>query len=109
MNRLLACAALALAVPACSGQPTGADGYRFEQPEFERTALTVRVVMYNDEASLRAALPAGNLREDHEAMAWGRLFADGSCEIHILAPSRAYAPEWIGHELTHCIHGRWHS
>lgn len=105
-------AAVALAFVAlagCEQGQRGADGYVFGEPEYTLTDMQLRVVLYDDLITLRKALPAGHLMDGHEAMAWGRLSpTEGRCEVHIVRPARAYLPEWIGHEIAHCIHGRWH-
>lgn len=99
---------LALALSAC-GQAPAADGYTFGEPEFTRTDMRLEVVLHDSLHSLRSALPAGNIEPDREAMAWGRVYpAEARCEVHIMNPARSYQPEWIGHEIAHCIHGRWH-
>jgi hypothetical protein len=42
-------------------------------------------------------------------MAFGFVSPDRpACTIHIVDPAKDYRPEWIGHELTHCLHGQWH-
>jgi len=45
--------------------------------------------------------------DGRELMAWSIIRA-GNCEVHIVDPSRSYQPQWTGHEVTHCIWGRFH-
>lgn len=105
---MIAMLAAALALAGCD-QPRGADGYVFGEPEFTRTDMRLEVVLHENLRSLRSALPAGHVETGREAMAWGRVYPDEArCEVHILHPARSYRPEWIGHEIAHCIHGRWH-
>lgn len=96
-----------LALSACS--PSAPDGYRYEQTEFERDQVAVIVVAHPSEADLkRAAERLGvDAGEGRDLMAFGIVRANG-CTIHIVEPARSYRPEWIGHEFTHCIRGRWH-
>lgn len=87
----------------------GSDGYRFEAPEYERQTVIATVHYYESLDALRAAHKGKNSNDDRELMAWGVIFPnDIRCEIHAMNPKKVYAPEWIGHEFTHCIHGRWH-
>ncbi|GAA4827555.1 hypothetical protein GCM10023232_27350 [Sphingosinicella ginsenosidimutans] len=97
-----------LMLAACQQQ--GADGYAFERSEFDRREIVVTVVEHPSLADLRAdAARRGVSDGNREIMAFGLVAADRpACEIHIVDPARDYRPEWIGHELTHCIRGRWH-
>mgnify|MGYP001202550454 CR=1 FL=1 len=105
MKRILMCTLLSLA--ACNPSNEAADGYAFGTPEYTATDLHLQIVPHDDLPSLRAAMPAGNEVEGREVMAWSRLYSD-RCEVHIVSPAKTYLPEWIGHEIAHCIHGRWH-
>lgn len=107
MKRVLLTAALLLA--GCDGG-SGADGYRFYRAEFERSQVTVTIVTHAGQAELRrAAVQLGVRAEGRRLMAFGLVdAARPACTIHIVDPAKAYRPEWIGHELTHCIRGRWH-
>lgn len=105
-------AALALAVLASCNQQasnTGADGYRFEAPTRDLRGLQVTVFAHDDRADmLKAADKAGaEVEQGRELQAWSTLTRNG-CEIHVLNPAKEYEPEWIGHEMTHCIWGEWH-
>lgn len=99
----------ALLLIGCDGG-AGADGYRFDRAEFERSQVTVTVVTHGGSAELRqAAAQMGVRAEGRRLMAFGLVdAARPACTIHIVDPARGYRPEWIGHELTHCIRGRWH-
>lgn len=105
-----ALALLALAILAgCKGP--AADGYKFEGAEYERAHVTLRIVTHDDLPSLRlAALGAGaQVEQGREIMAWSLISGDrATCTVHVVNPRRSYAPEWLGHELAHCIYGRWH-
>ena len=95
---LLSCILLA----SC-GQP--ADGHRFERKEFERTRPNISIVLHASLADLRAKAPAA-ARKPH-LKAWSIIRAD-SCEVHLVDPVVAYEPQWLGHEVTHCVWGRFH-
>lgn len=96
-----------LMLTACGPSP-GADGYRFGEAEFERETVQVTLVQYDRQADfITAARANGAYREGLEAFAL--LEANSpACEIHIMRIATNYRPEWLGHEMTHCIHGRWH-
>lgn len=96
-----------LALAACDAP---ADGYRFDARERSAESVQVRVVEYPTPAALvDAAGAAGAIEPGRETMAFATISADGSsCTIHVVAPERRWAPEWYGHELAHCLWGRWH-
>lgn len=101
-------AACALALLASCGEAPAADGYTFEQEEFFRPAQPIEIVAYDSVADLRrAASKLVKLDDGRELMAFGLIHPD-KCVIHMVKPSADYQPEWIGHELTHCVYGRWH-
>lgn len=110
MKRL---ALLALALLAGCDQPS-ADGYAFGAKEFTHTAPAIRFVVHRSLTDLRNAAPfdinAQARSQGRELMAWSTLSGPGhtSCTVHIVDPAVSYQPEWIGHEVTHCIYGRWH-
>lgn len=98
-----------LMVGGCDYESKGADGYAFENPEFTQANLQIEFKLHDDIRSLRRELPAGNLSADREAMGWARVNPrEKRCEVHIMDPAADYQPEWIGHEIAHCIYGRWH-
>ncbi len=103
----LACILPLLALAGCEGT-TGADGYRFGEAEFERDQVSVTLVQYDSESAFIAAARRENsYKEGIEA--FGIVSKSRpECEIHVLRVADHYRPEWLGHELTHCIHGRWH-
>jgi hypothetical protein len=97
----------ALVLAACGEGPT-ADGYTFEKAEFTREQFTVTMVQYDSNREFLAAATA------HGAGVEGvQAFAvvsarEPKCAIHILRVTKEYRPQWLGHELAHCMHGRWH-
>lgn len=102
--------AAALLLAACDGgSGVGADGYRFGHKEKQDTELEISVVVHNTRNEvLEAAEDAGvTIPQSRVLMAWGEL-RGSACTIHIISPEVAYEPEWLGHELAHCIWGRWH-
>jgi hypothetical protein len=101
-------AILLLAFLAACGPQPAADGYKFETAEFDRDRIEVTIVQYDTNRDFLAAATvhmAG--AEGLEAFAVVNLNSS-VCEIHILRVATHYRPEWLGHELAHCMHGRWH-
>lgn len=108
MKRAVLGAALALALVSCGSQPQAADGYVFGTPEYELTRIDVTIVQYDTQAEfLGAAKSHGADPERLEAFAILSRVAP-RCEIHILRVATNYRPQWLGHELAHCMHGSWH-
>ena len=51
----------------------------------------------------------GDPRRGHPVAAFGTVNPTRpECTIHVLRIATHYAPEWLGHEMVHCIHGRFH-
>lgn len=105
--RIRAALALALMLAACERSPA-ADTYRFEHKEWQHLAPPITVVVHPSIAALRAAAPDSARSEGHILMAWS-LINSGGCEVHIVDPAVSYQPEWLGHEVAHCLWGRWHA
>lgn len=105
----LAVGMMVAALMSCNEQPGAADGYVFSNAEYRRLSQPITFVEHHSLAELRfEARTAGAPDDGRELMAWSEL-RSGGCTVHILDPSVRYYPEWIGHEITHCIYGRWHS
>lgn len=113
-GRTLALATLvviAIAGPASARQTEAADGYVFQRKEWVQWNPETRIVEHASHRELLAAMPEGTRPRgggSRRVQAWSNISADRFCEIHIVDPSVSYAPEAIGHELVHCIYGRWH-
>lgn len=100
---------LPFALIACD---TGsADGYKFEEKEFESLTPNIEFVPVENKAELVQRFKAanGHIPEDRELQAFSILYPDtNTCIVFIIDPVRSYEPEWIGHEVVHCIYGRFH-
>lgn len=100
-----------VALSSCSPAGNrGADGYEFGEPEWTALTFQVEMVPYSSPVEFRrAAIRLGALAEDGgETRAFAQVQKGGLCRIHVLDLRVKYEPEWIGHELAHCMHGRWH-
>ncbi len=98
------CLLLPLILASC-GKPTSSDGYTFDRKEWDQSRLTVQVVQHPSLQDLQAKGPKV---EGRELQAWGKVNPSGVCELHIVDPTKHYAPEFIGHEISHCAFGRFH-
>ncbi len=100
-----------VAVALLCAARAGVDDFHFQRKEFVRADFPLRVVEHQSLDELRSAAPGRaryGVAPGSDIFAWSIVRADGGCEIHIVDPAVKYLPEWIGHELMHCTHGRWH-
>lgn len=102
MRPLVILAALLLA--GCPASSAG-DGYTFGEPTWVATELRIKVVLVPSIADLRRIGPKV---EGRDLMAFAEVSPSGTCTIYKVDSRAAYAPEWDGHELNHCIYGEWH-
>lgn len=82
---------------------TGIDGYKFETSEFFRKNIKLKIVYHPSYTDLQLA----GLDSKLAAFTLVRSEKE-TCEVHVVDPRVAYAPEYLGHEIYHCIHGNWH-
>jgi len=84
------------------------DGYRFDEKEYEITDNTIEFVIARDEQEFNS-LRNQYVGNNSDVQAFGRLRPfENKCILYIKDPSWSYQPEFIGHEVAHCIWGRWH-
>lgn len=105
-------ALLALALFGCKpdGQPKAVgviagDGYYIEDISHRMDPI-ITVKTYPDRKALLAAFP-GKIPADLQA--YSTYNESGTrCTINIVDPKEQYRPQWLGHELVHCLYGKWH-
>ena len=95
----------------------GADGYSFYSKNVERKEVRVKIVTYKTYDALEKALKS-HLGNDpkYSAIKASRVEAFSIlelpeydvCTIHMIDPDVSYEPEYVGHEMMHCIYGQWH-
>jgi hypothetical protein len=96
-------------IGSCDQPKTGADGYRFEKMDFERSQLSVTLVPYPSAKALQAAGKRFGVERAESLAAFATLSrSEPRCTIHYVHPQVSYEPEWLGHELVHCIYGQFH-
>lgn len=93
-----------------------ADGYYFEKAQFTTLTPNVQIVLVKTHAEMAALVKQHNpnvVKPGNEVMAFSVLGEhygqEVKCTIYMIDPQVAYAPEFIGHELTHCLYGNWHT
>jgi hypothetical protein len=99
-----------LMLASCDPAPKkGADDYAFESKEYEKTSLNIEFVILKNQSEFNQA--ARMYAPGVEGLeAFGIIQPDtNNCKIFIKDPEWQYVPEFIGHEIAHCIWGRWHS
>ena len=95
---------------SCDGnRNTGIDGYYFEQESMIRTSFTTDIVLVKDFAELKKVYVARGGKDVDDLAAFTLLSqTENKCTIFMVDPKNNYEPEYIGHELVHCIYGEWH-
>ena len=90
---------------------TGADGYQFASAEYFQPEVKIAVVEAEDQAHLERIAKVYDIDLPPGALgAFGVLDESReTCRVFIVDPTHDYQPEWLGHELAHCLYGRWHS
>jgi len=104
---LLALALLMSSTPAIAAGPA-LDGYTFERAEFEHRTVTLTFMPVATEAEMiRLADSFGVPLKGGTVKAFS-IYSKDRCAIYAEDPRLEYEPEFIGHELAHCIFGNFH-
>lgn len=101
--------ALFLFIGAC-GQQGSSDGYYFEK-DSKRIDRQIKTVLYPNQAAIVAAYETqtGKKRQlGNEELQAFSVIGSQTCTIHMVDPAIKYQPDFIGHELTHCLYGDFH-
>lgn len=117
---LLGCMLAFLALTGCkqvvnhNNQNVAADNYYFEQKQFDKLPLRPSIKTYSSLKELRQVFkvtrPIAAKRVDVDSvMAYAVInLEDHTCVVHTVDPAILYMPEYIGHEITHCLYGNFH-
>jgi hypothetical protein len=100
--------AAALMVSASAAAAPSLDGYSFEREEFEHRTVTITFVPLEKHTDLQALAEIHGI---HLREATIKAFAipnGNTCTIYSTDPKVSYEPEFLGHELAHCIYGNFH-
>jgi len=87
----------------------GTDDFRFLQKEIENLTPGVEFILMKNEEdfdSMRKKFLGAQWRSVSAFTLWNE--EKGTCKIYIKDPTWRYEPELIGHEVAHCIWGRFH-
>lgn len=100
------------AITGCAGTPKyryGTDDYKFLVKEYENLSPEVNFILLKDQAQY------DSVRKRELGTKWDSVSAftlwipeTGKCTIFIKDPTWEWEPELIGHEVAHCIWGRYH-
>jgi hypothetical protein len=97
--------------PALAKNPRdGLDDYRYRQMEYDKRDITVHVVYFKSEKELQEIAQKLNFPVAERAHSLSVTHGpDGkTCTIYIFDPMVKYEPDQAGHELFHCLTGRFH-
>jgi hypothetical protein len=103
-------AVLLLLLTSCNPSPKqGADGYTFGEKQYEKSTVQINIVTYQSSADLQRALGNRAGVDASNVVAFSVLRPPfDTCTIHMVDPAVAYQPEFVGHEMLHCVYGQWH-
>lgn len=107
--KILTILVLMLLTMGANAQKYGKDDFRFLEKEYENLTPGVEFILMKNEREYDA------VRRKHLGVQWDTISAftywnqeKGTCKIYIKDPAWKYEPELIGHEVAHCIWGRFH-
>lgn len=90
-------------------KPKGKDGYRFEVKDTEMLTPNIEFIIIKNRKEYN------DIRKRFFGHHWNTVQAftrwrpeSKTCIIYIKDPMWMYQPEYIGHEVAHCIWGNWH-
>lgn len=108
MKKIFSIALLLLA--SCDQSPKqGKDGYTFGSKQYEQNPVTVNIITYKSQKDLYQVAKSKGANYP-EVVAFSVLTTKrDTCTIHMLDPTVAYQPEFVGHEFLHCVYGQWHT
>jgi len=98
-------------IVSCGQKKLAADGYYFEKETFTRNDIQVSIVLVKNQEEMTKLLAEHNrtAASGKEVAAFSVLeINEPKCTIYMIDPKISYQPEFIGHELVHCMYGDWH-
>lgn len=100
-----------IVTPVCAQRSSRTDGFKFKAAEYYRQSPAITIITHQSETELLAAMPADTKQlmraENRTLHAWSKINGN-RCEVHVVDPRVNYMPEYIGHEITHCLYGQFH-
>ena len=96
-------------IPAAMVPRIGIEGYWFHGKEFSNLDQNIRVVLFDNEAKFRAmAIKTFGYAQGRKIRGFA-VWSEEGCTIYIKDPEWVYEPEVLGHELAHCLWGKFHT
>lgn len=84
--------------------------YIFEEPDFMRDEINIRIHEFNTTDELYIAISPFLSTEDYYERygfsMWSTI--DNTCDIYVTRPVNDDDFNTWGHELAHCVYGNWH-
>jgi hypothetical protein len=113
MKKIYGLIALCFLTISCSNAPVAADGYTFYGKQYTKNTVQINIVTYANQQQLTEALRRRGRNSDipiEKVKAFSDLYPPNynQCTIHMVDPTSAYNPEYVGHEFLHCVYGQWH-
>jgi hypothetical protein len=110
LKKIIIATLFAFALTSCDpASNTGADGYKFGTPQYEKQQVQIDIVTYNSQKDLVAAAKARGV-DNPDIVAFSIIKPPfDACTVHMVKPTVSYDPEFVGHEFLHCVYGQWHT
>lgn len=87
------------------------DGEYFQKKEYSHEQdVEMSFVVHRSWRSLRQSAIEHKIPHASTVKAFSIIKAADTkvCQVHFLDPAVEYMPEYLGHEITHCLYGRFH-
>lgn len=82
----------------------GPDGYYFEGGNYTNE-VSVTLIFHKNREDLQKSIDD----PDVAAYTYTRKLKNGTlCEVHVVNPYKSYEPQYLGHEIFHCLFSNWH-
>jgi len=109
---------LSMLLVSCDSNKNASDDYYFEQKEYTliNQKYSFVVISSSKEWDKQVKENVGQFYSGNDIGAFSKLrlnkddfnLKGSECIIYIKDPAWKYEPEYIGHEITHCLYGKWH-
>lgn len=90
----------------------GVDGYAFHSKEYTNETVLVTIKIFKNRKEFNDAAQKLGIKIDYGKeylMAFSLTEKDPRfCTIYMVDQEVEYAPQYVGHEFLHCVHGQWH-
>ena len=112
--KVLSSALICVGLVSCS--KNASDDYHFEQKEYTLLEQKFEFVVVDNITEWNSLVEQYVGADGGDIGAFSRLrlnredpnLAGSECIVYIKDPEWVYEPEFIGHEIVHCLYGKWH-